>query len=145
VTQLPPAEARSSVEWDLCFRRDSISVNGEVGGPRGVGAIDLQAAETSTEQLPAVQKETADSTLARFSEVTRASFSGLRFRGDHVVSAFETGAWLEAVSPPAPARAAWLVREASGERQFLVAFSSFRQPTASSPGTVVTHIKPVKQ
>jgi len=146
VRQIAPADARASLEWDLCFRRDSISVNGEAGGPRGVGAVDLQADQTSAEQLAAVVQQSADSTLARFSEVSRASLASAPFRGDHVVSAFETGVWLDAeASPIAPARAAWLVREASGERQFLVAFSEFREPTASSPGTVVVHSKPVKQ
>jgi len=146
VRQLTLADARVSKEWDLCFRRDSISVNGEAGGPRGVGAVDLQAEETSAEELATVVKRSAASTLPRFADVSRTSLAMAQFRGDHVVSAFETGGWLDAAaSPPAPVRAAWLVREASGERQFLVAFSEFREPTASSPGTVVVHIKPAKQ
>jgi hypothetical protein len=146
VRPIAPADARASERWDLCFRRDSISVNGEAGGPRGVGAVDLQAAETRTEQLAEIVAQSAASTLPRFSEVSRATLAAASFRGDHVVSAFETGVWLDAeASPIAPARAAWLVREASGERQFLVAFSEFREPTASSPGTVVVHIKPVKR
>ncbi|MBC7017941.1 hypothetical protein, partial [Salmonella enterica] len=36
-TMLTTAEARASSAWHLCFRRQDISVNGEVGGPRGVG------------------------------------------------------------------------------------------------------------
>jgi hypothetical protein len=146
VRQITPEKARASQDWDLCFRRDSISVNGEAGGPRGVGAVDLQADQTSTEELAAIVEQSADSALVRFSDVSRASLASATFRGDHVVSAFETGVWLHAeASPIAPARAAWLVREASGERQSLLAFSEFREPTASSPGTVVVHIKPVKR
>ncbi|MEI9949120.1 MAG: hypothetical protein WDO74_09085 [Pseudomonadota bacterium] len=71
VLQLAPADARVSKDWDLCFRRDSISVNGEVGGPRGVAAVDLQADETSAEDLAAIVRGSAASTLVRFSEVSR--------------------------------------------------------------------------
>src|SRR5262249_35710635 len=39
-TMLTAADARASQAWHLCFRRQDISVNGEVGGPRNVGAID---------------------------------------------------------------------------------------------------------
>ncbi len=146
VTMLTPVLARESQDWDLCFRRDSISVNGEVGGPRGVGAVDLQASETSSETVPGIEAETADDALARFDRVSSASFANAQFRGDHVVSAFETGAWVAPDSrPEQPARAAWLVQDAVAEQKFLIAFSAFREPTTSSPGTVVIHVKPVKQ
>ncbi|MEI9938716.1 MAG: HmuY family protein [Pseudomonadota bacterium] len=146
ITMLTPDLARQSQDWDLCFRRDSISVNGEVGGPRGVGAVDLQASETSRETLVGIQAETDDDALARFDSVSLTSLANAQFRGDHVVSAFETGAWVVPGSnPQTPARAAWLVQDAAGEQKFLIAFSAFREPTTSSPGTVVMHIKPVKQ
>lgn len=146
VTMLAPALARESQDWDVCFRRDSISVNGEVGGPRGVGAVDLQASETSAETLAGIQAETEDEALVRFDAVTLASLGGKQLRGDHVVSAFDTGAWLVPGSNPrAPAQAAWLVQDAAGKQNFLIALSAFREPSTSSPGTIVMHAKPVKQ
>jgi len=145
VSQLTPVAARISQDWDLCFRRDSISVNGEVGGPRGVGAADLQASETSGETLAGIRAQSEADALTRFEAVSASSFEGAQFRGDHVVSAFETGVWVvPESSPKEPARAAWLVKAAAGEQKFLVAFSAFREPTTSSPGTVVLHVKPVK-
>lgn len=146
VTMLTPDRARGSSAWDLCFRRDSISVNGEAGGPRGVGAVDLQASETNRETLADVKAEADADARARFEGVSSVAFENAQFRGDHVVSAFETGGWvLPESNPQEPASAAWLVRDAAGEQQFLIAFSAFLEPTTSSPGTVVMHVKPVKQ
>jgi len=145
VSMLTDADAQSQTTWDLCFRRDAISVNGEAGGPGEVGAVDLQAAQTAGEPLAAVEAETADGEQPRFDGVDAASFAGAVFRGDHVVSAFESGGWLDAAqSPPAPAPGqAWLVVDASGQHTFLVTFSTFQNATTSSPGTVVMHLKPV--
>jgi hypothetical protein len=82
--------------------------------------------------------------LPLFDDTAAADFAHATFRGDHVVSAFESGGWLESTSPVRPASAAWLVLDAGGKQQFLVAFSAFQHPTASSPGSVVMHIKSVK-
>jgi hypothetical protein len=143
VTQLTVAAAGASMDWDLCFRRDAVSVNSEAGGPGSVGAVDLQSAQTAGESLNDVEARTAASEQAQFDAVNSASFNGASFRGDHVVSAFETGRWLDTTqSPPVPVDQAWLVVEASGLHKFLVAFT-FRGATAASPGTVVMHIKPV--
>lgn len=144
VSQLPVTQAQASTHWDLCFRRDAISVNGERGGPGSVSAVDLEADQTEGEQLAQSKAKTADSEQALFDGVNAASFARATFRGDHVVSAFETGGWLDdPQSPTAPTGQAWLVVDASGQRKFLVAFSAFQNATASSPGTVVAHIKPV--
>ncbi|MEO8905186.1 MAG: hypothetical protein ABI627_27005, partial [Polyangiaceae bacterium] len=146
ISKLTPDAASTSKAWDLCFRRDSISVNGEVGGPRGVVAADLQASETSGESLANVKQETTEGALPTFDAVTAASLSGVVLRGDHVVSAFETGGWLDSKAFPAtPTNSSWLVMAADGTSQFLVAFSEFRNSTTSSPGAVVMHVKPVKQ
>lgn len=146
VARLTPERARETRAWDLCFRRDSISVNGEAGGPRGVSAVDLFADETSAETLESIRAETDTEALSRFDGVSFEAFANAQFRGDHVVSAFETGVWLKPQSsPPEPAPAAWLAQAALGEQLFLLAFSAFREPTTSSPGTVVMHVKPVKQ
>jgi hypothetical protein len=141
VSQLTVAAAQASPAWDLCFRRDAISVNGEAGGPRGVGAVDLQAAASAGETLAAVKARTAASELARFDSVGAADLAAATWRGDHVVSVFATGGWLDAERQPVAQ--AWLVVEASGAHKFLIAFERFASPTTSSPGTVVMHIKPV--
>ncbi len=138
VSPLTLAEASSSTAWDLCFRRDTISVNGEVGG------VDLESSQTANEVVSQVEAETADTAAPLFNGVTTASFANASFRGDHVVSAFESGAWLDmTTSPPTPTPQAWLVVDATGQHKFLVAFVTFENPTAQSPGTIVIHFKPV--
>lgn len=139
-----PESARVASDWHLCFRRASISVNGEIGGPRGVGAVDLSAGETPTESIAILEGRTAESELARFDAVTATSFDGQSFRGDRVVSGFGD-AWIDRKSSPIrPAYAAFLVVAADGTQKFLVAFAAFEAPTTTSPGTVVMRIKPVK-
>jgi hypothetical protein len=106
--------------------------------------VDLEANDGANETLAQIKAQTTEAQQRRFDEVTASSFSRATFRGDHVVSAFETGGWLDTShSPPAIKRAAWLVLDASGTHKFLVAFVSFHDATTSSPGTVVMHIKQV--
>ncbi|CAN5450606.1 hypothetical protein BH09MYX1_BH09MYX1_11080 [soil metagenome] len=142
---LTPADARVSTAWDLCFRRDAITVNGEIGGPRGDSAVDLDAASTPTETLDTVSTIKDLDAKARFAAITPSSFDGKTFRGDRVISIFDD-AWYVGVDGPkrVPAYASWLVQDAGGTKRYLVAIGSFENPTTSSPGTVVMRIKPVK-
>ncbi len=141
---LTPAAARTSSAWHLCFRRQDISVNGEAGGPRGVGAVDLHAAETAAEDLDDVVKRTPESELGRFQAVTVTSFEGQTFRGDRIVSAF-SGLWTErGVSPAAPGKDAWLVIGADGKQKHLLGFARFEGATDTGPGTIVMRAKSVQ-
>ena len=141
---LTPDAARASAAWHLCFRRDSITVNGEMGGPRGVAAVDLDDERTPSETVTAVMVKTAEGERASFDAAVAASFEGKVFRGDRIVSAFGTR-WIDAAkSPLAPESAAWLVLDATGNQKFLLGFTSFEGPTTKSPGTVVVRVKPVK-
>lgn len=137
-TMLTPEAASTSSAWHLCFRRASISVNGERGGPRGVGAVDAEADAVATETLAAVMKKTPDSEKAVFDAAT---FDGLAFRGDRIVTAFSEK-WLDRDGKPA--NGAWLVVDASGQKKIMVGFTAVEGATAKSPGTVVLRAKPVK-
>ena len=140
---LTPDEALASSAWHLCFRRENISVNGEKGGPRNIGAVDLDAAKSATETLAVVVQETSDTQLPHFNEITPASLMGQPFRGDRIVSAF--GAlWLQpGVTPIAPANNVWLVYGADGAATYLVGFARFVGATATGPGTIEMRIKGV--
>ena len=138
------AEARTSSAWHLCFRRENISVNGEVGGPRGVTAVDLDASNSPTEKLADVVQLTPESEKARFDAVSASSLVGQPFRGDRIVSGFGT-LWLErGVTPVAPAKSAFVVRGADNTSMFVVGFARFDGASAASPGTVVMRVKSVK-
>lgn len=141
---LTPAEARVSSAWHLCFRRQDISVNGEVGGPRAIGAFDLDGEKTATETLAETLNKSNESEQPRFDAVNAQTLLGKAYRGDRVVSAFGT-LWLERdVTPPAPSRSAWLVVGADGNAKYLVGFASFEGATTTSPGTIVMRVKSVK-
>jgi len=141
---LAPDEAQRSSAWHLCFRRDSITVNGGIGGPRGVTAVDIGAPGLANETLDAVKVRTADGMMGAFDGATSTSFEGRTFRGDHVVSAFGD-LWVDRASSPwQPLLATWLVVDRTGQRKFLVAFTSFDAPSSKSPRTVVMRVKPMK-
>jgi hypothetical protein len=145
-TMLTPDQAQTSSAWQLYFRRESIRVNGEMGGPRGVGAVDLDAGSVQTEVLADVKTRTADSELPHFMGISTSSFSGAAFRGDHVVSAFGS-LWLDPISsqkPVAPSQVAWLVVDAAGKQKYLVGFTGFTNPTAKAPGTIGLRVKPIQ-
>ncbi|CAN5913017.1 hypothetical protein BH11MYX4_BH11MYX4_60360 [soil metagenome] len=140
---LTPAEARTSSAWHLCFRRQDISVNGEVGGPRNVGAVDLDADKIATDTLASVVAKTDESELPRFDAVNAASLAGQAFRGDRVVSAFGT-LWLaRGATPPTPAKNAWVVYGADSTSKYLVGFSRFEGGDNVQPATVVMRVKSV--
>ncbi len=143
-TMLTPAQARTSSEWHLCFRRQDISVNGEEGGPRNVGAIDFDAEQTAAEKFEDIAAKSPESELARFDAVNAESFAGKTLRGDRVVSAF-SGLWTKnGANPAAPGNFAWLVVGADGKKRYLVGFAGFEGATATSPGTVVMRVKAAK-
>jgi hypothetical protein len=143
-TKLTADEARGSSAWHICARRDDISVNGEQGGPRGVGAIDLDADATATETGAAVRSRTPESEKARFDAVNAATLAGRTFRGDRIVSAF-TDLWIERGSkPPAPRKAVWLVNAVDGQSKFLVGAARFEGATLATPGSVILKVKQVK-
>lgn len=143
-TALAPSVARTSSAWHLCFRRQDISVNGELGGPRNVGAVDLDADKTAKETLGDIVNRTAESEKARFDSVNAQSMAGQQFRGDRVVSAF-TGLWIEkGSSPVAPRKAAWYAMGSDGKSKYLIGFARFEGASDQSPGTIVMRVKPVK-
>ncbi|APR82338.1 Hypothetical protein A7982_07687 [Minicystis rosea] len=141
-----PDQARAASDWHLCFRRAAISVNGELGGPRGVKAVDLDGDKTDGETLDGVKAKTADSEKAHFESVATAELGNpaLVYRGDRVVSAFSDH-WITANSnPPLPEPATWVVVGADGVARFLVTFDGFEGATSEVPGTVKLRVKSVK-
>ena len=142
---LSPAQAQQSSAWHLCFRRDAISVNGELGGPRGVGAVDLTRS-MSPDELPVSQVKTltSGSELAAFDEVDYAALSDpkLSYRGDRVISAFGT-TWYDAGSPAVPTPVTWYAQSSDGARGFLLYFESFEGADTNAPKQITIRVKQV--
>ncbi|NUP10386.1 MAG: hypothetical protein HOW73_30415 [Polyangiaceae bacterium] len=141
---LTPSEAAASTEWDLCFRRDGIIVNGGQGGPGGVEAVNLQAAGLDGETLEEVAERTAESELALFDAVDYAALTapGLAWRGDGVVSAF-TGGWLTIGDEIAVVEGTWVVAGKDGVTPFFVTFESVTGASPSAAGTIHLYVKKV--
>ncbi|MCC6552327.1 MAG: HmuY family protein [Polyangiaceae bacterium] len=143
---LLPAEAAASTDWDLCFRRALVSVNGELGGPGDTTAADLDAGETASESLEQVMARTRESEAARFDAVDLARLTdpAVQYHGDRILSAF-SDRWIEAgSSPPAPAAISWLVQSPDGVTRHVVRIDRFEGPTDATVGKVVMHIKKVE-
>ncbi|NUP13667.1 MAG: hypothetical protein HOW73_47130 [Polyangiaceae bacterium] len=142
---LTPEEAKSSSDWDLCFRRDAVLLNGGTGGAVGIDAVDLQASESAGETLADVMDLTPESELPAFDAVayTDLTDASLSYRTDGVVTAF-TDKWIEPGSNPLePGMLAFLVAGADGETPFFVAFEKLTGATAESPGIVTMRIKAI--
>lgn len=144
VSELTPAEAVASDVWQVCFRRESISINGGLSGPRGMQAVDLDATDTATEAQ--IQERTAASEKPRFDVVDFATLSdpNLAYRADGVVTAFGQR-WLEPGSEPlALSASAWLVIGADGAGKYLLRFSELDGDPASEPATLTLEAKSVR-
>jgi hypothetical protein len=132
VSALTPAEAAQSDAWQLCFRRESIAVNGGLSGPRGMEAVDLQAAATADETEADIQKRTATSEKDLFESQDFAALTdpSLVYRTDGVVTAFAQR-WLEpGTEPLVLSNSVWLVIGADGDSKYLLRFSNL----AGDPG-----------
>ncbi|MBX3185289.1 MAG: HmuY family protein [Polyangiaceae bacterium] len=144
---LAPAQYLADISWDICFRRMSISVNGELGGPGSVTAANLDADDETP--LEVVNRYTADGRLPAFEAVSYQDLTqpALEYRGDRIISAF-AGYWLTELSPPRVARASWAVVSSGlcGEgtcdsQRFLAGFS---QDVAEEPNRVTLHVRPAR-
>lgn len=142
IRRISPEEAEQDTAWDLGFRRDAVTVNGELSGPGGVTAVDLDAAAAG-ESLEVVRALTASDGEARFDAVDYAALTadGLDYRGDGVTSAF-SGKWadLEATPPEPRTGSGFLVVGADGESRYLVGFDAFDDASSETPGSVTLYV-----
>jgi hypothetical protein len=145
-TLLTPTDASASDAWHLCFRREGIAVNGGLSGPRGMAAVDLQAAETADETEDDVQARTAESELEAFDGVDYATVSdpALVYTEDGVVTAFGQR-WLEPGSAPlAVSDSVWLVLGADGASKYLLRFSDLSGDPSDGDATLSLEAKLVR-
>ncbi len=145
ISQLSPSELAASSAWHLCFRREIISVNGELGGPRNIAATDTDGAKTPFEGVLDVANKTPESELAAFESATYAKLKdpSLKYRGDRVVSIF-SDQWHNAqANPPEPLGSSWVVVTAGGQKRFIVRFTRFEGAGEKTPNQIVMRIKPV--
>jgi hypothetical protein len=143
VSALTPAEAAESDAWQLCFRREGIAVNGGLSGPRGMEAVDLQAALTADETEAELKARTAASEKGRFDEQDFAALSdpGLVYRPDGVVTAFAQRWLVPGSDPLALSDTVWFVVGADGAAKYLMRFSDLTGDPAVEPATLSLEAK----
>jgi len=146
VSALTPAEAKESDAWQLCFRREAISVNGGLSGPRGMEAVDLQAAASADETEDEIKERTAASQQPLFDGPDFATLTepSLVYRPDGIVTAFAQR-WLEpGTDPLALQDGVWLVLGADGATNYLLRFSNLIGDPALEEATLSLEAKPVR-
>ncbi len=144
VTPLSPAEAAEADDWHVCFRREGISVNGGLSGPRGAAAVDLQAALVAEEAEADIQARSAESELAAFEDTDFAALEAAEYQEDGVVTAFGRR-WLEPDSEPlATSDAVWLVVGADGASNYLLRLSDLSGDPGAADAELLLEVKPVR-
>jgi hypothetical protein len=146
VSMLTPDQASQSEAWHVCFRREAIAINGGISGPRGVAAVDLQAASTADETEKEIQARTADSELGLFDGVDLAALGddSLRWREDGVATAF-ADRWLEPDSDPLTlSDTVWFVIAADGAGKYLLKFQDLSGDPAIEQATLGLRAKSVR-
>ncbi len=146
VLALTVAEAAARRDWHLCFRREAVAVNGGVSGPRGVEAVDLQAADTPSETQQQIEERDVATELPAFDAVDHEVLSDptLAWQADGVATAFGAR-WLEPGPPPLrPSDSVWLVIAADGVSKYLLRFEELRGDPARGPAQLSLRSKPVR-
>jgi hypothetical protein len=146
VSMLTPDQASRSEAWHVCFRRETIAVNGGISGPRAVAAVDLQSAATADETDAEIQARTPESELALFDSVDFATLDddSLPWREDGVATAFAER-WLEPDSDPlALSDTVWFVIAADGAGKYLIKFQDLSGDPAIERATLGLRAKSVR-
>lgn len=143
---LTPAEAATSSEWQLCFRREGVLVNGGLSGPRGMQAVDLEAAQTAEETEAEIEQRTAMTEQEAFDRVDAATLQdpSLAYAADGVVTAFGRR-WLKGGSDPLElSDSAWLVIGVNGSTKYLLEFNQLGGDPSAEAVTLGFDVKSVK-
>ena len=146
VTPLTPVEAAESDAWHVCFRRESIAVNGGLSGPRGVEAVDLDGDATATETEEEIQMRTEDSEQPAFdgTDYEALTAGSLDWAADGVTTAFARR-WLELGSDPAAlSDTVWMVVAADGASKYLMKFESLSGDLGNDTATLSVRAKSVR-
>lgn len=142
LSQKTPSNARVEADWDLCFRRTIVSVNGELGGPGSVGAVDLDVEKSAAETLAETQAKTAESMLPAFDAIDSVALAdpALVYRGDRIVSAF-SDVWVSQAEPPTFGNGCWRVVGGDGSDEHVLVFTGIDGYGPASAGKVTLRVR----
>lgn len=137
VSQLTSAERSLSLEWDICFQRTEVLINGGLSGKGDVRAVDLDWDVESGRDLGLTEEETtrnAESELERFSGVAYDDITAAHLPWDKQYAALPRigQRWLSG-RDLTPVPGTWFVRDASGARHFAVLFTNVVEVSGGAP------------
>jgi hypothetical protein len=137
-TQLQLSEKQwlASTEWDVCFQRTEVFVNGGLSGNGAVQAIDLDAlADTDAVVTPEEQQQTAESARLRFAEIdyTWLTRPGQPWERQYEVRPRIGTRWLDGEhANQSPTTGSWIVRGADGEQHYALYFTNIANTSATT-------------
>lgn len=146
--QLDATEWSSKTDWDLCFQRTEVFLNGGLSGKGSIEAVDLDlepGASVDSGVTEAEQRQTPEGALARFEEVDYAMLTqqDLPWDQQYEARARIGTRWLAGEpESPVPQEGSWIVRGADGERHYALYFISV-SPETQATRTVSVQVKPL--
>jgi hypothetical protein len=137
VSQLTSAEQALSLEWDICFQRTEVIINGGLSGGGDVSAVNLDWDAESGRDLGLTEAETmrtAESELERFSDVGYDAITAAHLQWDKQYPVLPRigQRWLSG-RDLTPVAGTWFVRDASGTRHFAVLFTNVVDVPGAAP------------
>ncbi len=139
VLQLTGDQRASSIDWDVCFLRTDVIVNGGLSGRGDVAAVDLDLEPTTGEDRGLTDEEqsrTADSERPRFEAINYddLTVSTLPWDKEYEVLPRIGGRWLQGTDA-SPVPGTWFVRGGTGDRHYAVLFTSVAAPSTQAAGS----------
>jgi hypothetical protein len=145
--QLSASEWPTSTEWDLCFQRTEVLLNGGASGRDAVLAVDLDLDPNNGADggvTPAEQQQTAESALEHFENIDYAALNqpSLPWEEHYETRARIGTRWLTgALDSPSPTSGSWIVRGADGESHYALYFTSISAVSAGDRRNVSVQVK----
>jgi hypothetical protein len=143
VSQLNGDQRSSNNDWDVCFLRTDIILNGGLSGRGSVAAVDLDLDPATGEDRGLTDEEqsrTADSERTRFDAINYDDLTASTLPWDREYEVLpRIGArWLQG-SEGSPVPGTWFVRGGTGERHYAVLFTSVTGASSQAvgPGSAV--------
>lgn len=145
VVQLTSKQRAVNLDWDICFQRTEIILNGGSSGKGDVSAVDLDWDPATGADQGLTDEEvqrTAESERERFEAFGHADLTAewLPWDKQYPVLPRIGERWLTSDSRPVPGT--WFVRDASGGQHFAVLFTGFT-PIRSGAALVEMQVKPL--
>ena len=146
--QLAQAQWGAMTDWDLCFQRTEVFLNGGLTGSGAVQAVDLDIdslAGADSGVTEAEKQQTAEGALERFDAIDYAALTqpNLPWEQEYQARPRIGTRWLTGEHDnPGLTMGSWIIRGADGESHYALYFTDIAR-TADQSQTVGVQVKPL--